>query len=60
MVAYMLSLCVLITLDTNLLYQAVRSKSGGSHAILQEVRGGKIQMALSVPLFLEYEDVLTR
>ena len=60
MVAYMLSLRVLITLDTNVLYQAVRSKSGASHAILQEVRGGKIQMALSVPLFLEYEDVLTQ
>jgi putative PIN family toxin of toxin-antitoxin system len=56
----MLSWCVKITLDTNVLYQALRNAAGTSHAILQLVRHGEIQLALSVPVFQEYEAVLTR
>ncbi len=51
---------MLITLDTSILYQALMSKTGASYFILQQVRNRKIQIALSVPVFLEYQDVLTR
>jgi len=51
---------MLVTLDTNVLYQALRSSGGASHCILSQVRQGKIHIALSVSLFSEYEDVLKR
>jgi len=51
---------MLITLDTNIIYQALKSANGASFFILQQVRERKIQIALSVPLFEEYEDVLKR
>jgi len=51
---------MLLTLDTNILYQALLSTTGASHFILQQVRNRRIQIALSVPVFLEYKDVLTR
>ena len=51
---------MLLTLDTNILYQALISKTGASHFILQQVRNRRIRIALSVPVFLEYQDVLTR
>ncbi len=51
---------MLLTLDTNILYQAMKSKPGASYWILQQVRENKIQIALSVPVFQEYQDVLTR
>lgn len=51
---------MLITLDTNVLYQALYSNLGASHAILMEIRRKQVQIALSVPVFNEYEAVLTR
>ena len=51
---------MLLTLDTNILYQVLMSKTGASYFILQQVRNRKIQIALSVPVFFEYQDVLTR
>lgn len=51
---------MLVTLDTNILYQALKSKTGASNFILQQVRNRKIQIALSVPVFHEYQDVLMR
>ena len=51
---------MLVTLDTNILYQALMSSSGASYFILQQVRNNKLQIALSVPVFYEYQDVLTR
>ena len=51
---------MLLTLDTNILYQALKSTAGASYFILQQVRNRKIQIALTVPVFLEYKDVLTR
>ena len=51
---------MLLTLDTNILYQALMSKTGASYFILQQIRNRKIQIALSVPVFFEYQDVLTR
>jgi putative PIN family toxin of toxin-antitoxin system len=49
-----------VTVDTNILYQALYSSTGASHAILQLVRGGDLQLALSVPVFEEYRDLLLR
>jgi len=51
---------MLVTIDTNILYQALMSTTGASYFILQQVRNREIQLALSVPVFLEYQDVLTR
>ncbi len=51
---------MLITIDTNVLYQALRSNSGASFQIMQLVRSGSCRMALSQPVFTEYQDVLTR
>jgi len=47
-------------LDTNVIYQALKSSAGASFYILKQVRERKIQIALSVPLFEEYQDVLKR
>ena len=51
---------MLVTLDTNILYQALRSNSGASYYIFQQVRDRNIQISLSVHVFNEYQDVLTR
>lgn len=49
-----------VTLDTNIIYPALKSNSGASHFILGRVRNRQIQIALSVPLFEEYRDVFYR
>ena len=51
---------MLITIDTNVLYQALRSSSGASFQIMQLVRAGSCRIALSQSVFTEYQDVLTR
>jgi putative PIN family toxin of toxin-antitoxin system len=50
----------MIVLDTNVLVSALRSSKGYSRLIVQDVLTGQLQMGVSVPLFLEYEAVLTR
>ncbi len=47
-------------MDTSVLFQALSSSSGASHAILRLVRGGAIRMSLPVAVYSEYQDVLTR
>ena len=47
-------------MDTSVLFQALYSSSGASHAIFRLVRGGAIRLALSVAVYSEYQDVLTR
>ena len=49
-----------VIIDTNVLYQALRSKLGASHYILQLIRERKINIAISIKVFNEYEDVLKR
>jgi putative PIN family toxin of toxin-antitoxin system len=49
-----------ITLDTNVLYQALRSSLGASYTILSLVRARQLEMAISIPVFLEYQEVLLR
>jgi putative PIN family toxin of toxin-antitoxin system len=51
---------MLIVFDTNVLYQALRNKNGASHYILNLIRERKINLAISIPVFKEYEDVLKR
>jgi putative PIN family toxin of toxin-antitoxin system len=49
-----------IVLDTNVLVAGLRSNRGASYRLLQLVGTGRFEMHLSVPLVLEYEEVLTR
>jgi putative PIN family toxin of toxin-antitoxin system len=49
-----------VVVDTNVLIAALRSRRGASHRLLDFIGDGRWQMNLSVPLFLEYEDVAKR
>ncbi len=49
-----------MVLDTNVLIAARRSAKGASNTLLRHVPRRSFQMVASVPLFLEYEAVLTR
>lgn len=49
-----------IVLDTNILVAAARSQKGASYRILQLIPDERFQICLSLPLYLEYLDVLTR
>jgi len=49
-----------IVLDTNVLYAGLRSKRGASYKLLKHLNSGKFEINLSVPLILEYEEVLLR
>jgi putative PIN family toxin of toxin-antitoxin system len=49
-----------IVLDTDVIVAALRSRSGGSNAVLQEVALGRLQPLATPGLFLEYEAVLKR
>ena len=46
--------------DTNVLVSALRSSTGFSRKLVVEVLHGRVAAAVSVPLFIEYEDVLSR
>lgn len=47
-------------LDTNVLIAAVRSPTGASAELLRRTLQARLTVLCSVPLFLEYEDVLSR
>ena len=49
-----------VILDTNVLVAALRSDMGASYAIVSRLPAERFQMALTVPLYLQYQDVLTR
>lgn len=49
-----------VVLDTNVLDAAMRSQRGASFALLSQVGTGRFDIAISVPLVLEYEEVLMR
>jgi putative PIN family toxin of toxin-antitoxin system len=51
---------VLVVLDTSVLVAGWRSRSGASFALLEHLRDGSFDIAVSVPLVLEYEAVLLR
>jgi putative PIN family toxin of toxin-antitoxin system len=50
----------LVVLDTNVLVSAIRSKRGASFALLELVGTDHFDIALSVPVVLEYEDAMLR
>lgn len=49
-----------VVIDTNVLVSALRSRRGAAHRLLTLVDDGRWRINLSVPLFLEYEDVVKR
>ena len=49
-----------IVVDTSVLVAGLRSRRGAAFQLLREVGKARFEMALSVPLVLEYEDVLLR
>jgi putative PIN family toxin of toxin-antitoxin system len=49
-----------VVLDTDVMVAAWRSPQGASAELLRLVHTGQLQMLASVPLFAEYEAVLTR
>lgn len=51
---------MLVVIDTNVMYQALRSHLGASFYILSLIRNSRISLALSMQVFNEYEDVLKR
>jgi putative PIN family toxin of toxin-antitoxin system len=51
---------MIVTLDTNVLLAAYISKSGASHKILRLIIDEKIEVALSIQVLLEYDDVMKR
>ena len=49
-----------VVIDTNVIITAMRSRYGASNRLLQELATGKTTVHISVPLFLEYAEVLLR
>jgi len=49
-----------VILDTNILVAALRSDMGASYVIVSQLPSERFQMALTVPFYLQYQDVLTR
>ena len=49
-----------VILDTNILVSALRSDMGASYYLISKLPSQKFQISLSVPLYIEYQDVLTR
>ena len=49
-----------IVVDTNVVVPGLRSRQGASFRLLSEIGRGRFDIALSVPLVLEYEDALLR
>ena len=49
-----------VVLDSNVLVSALRSRRGASFQLVTLLRAGRFEVALSVPLALEYEAVLRR
>lgn len=49
-----------VVLDTNVLVAGLRSRRGASYRLLTLVGTGRFAHVVSVPLVLEYEEVLTR
>lgn len=46
--------------DREVLVSAIRSRRGASFRVLEQLGAGRYEIAVSVPLVLEYEDALLR
>ena len=51
---------VRVVVDTNVLVSAMRSNRGAAFQLIRRVGGGSFEIAVAVPLVLEYEDALGR
>jgi putative PIN family toxin of toxin-antitoxin system len=49
-----------VVVDTSVFISALRSRRGASHRLLTLVGGSRFEIALSVPLVVEYEDAAKR
>jgi putative PIN family toxin of toxin-antitoxin system len=49
-----------VVLDTNVIVAGLRSRRGASFRLLELVATGEIELCVSVPVALEYEEVLKR
>ncbi len=49
-----------VVIDTNVVVAALRSRRGASYQLLLSINRGHFDINISVPLFLEYEDVCQR
>jgi putative PIN family toxin of toxin-antitoxin system len=49
-----------VVLDTNVFVSALRSRRGASFAVVERIGSGEFEIAISVPLVLEYEDAMLR
>lgn len=49
-----------VVLDTNILVAATKSSRGAAYAVLSLLPSTEFEIALTIPLYLEYQDVLTR
>lgn len=47
-------------IDTSVVVAGLRSRRGAAFRVLEEIGGDRFEIALSVPLVLEYEDALGR
>lgn len=51
---------MVVTVDTNVIFSALFSRSGASYRILELIFDDKLKIALSTSAYFEYYDVLTR
>ena len=49
-----------IVIDTNVIVSALRSRTGAASQVLRSIGTGVFDIHISIPLVLEYEDVLKR
>ncbi len=49
-----------VVLDTSVLVAAARSRQGASFALVESIPAGKFQVCLSVGLYAEWQEVLSR
>lgn len=49
-----------VVIDTNVIVSGLRSRKGASFRVLQMIGSAEFEIALSVPLALEYEEVVKR
>ena len=49
-----------IVIDTNVLFTALKSSQGASYKLMSLLPSKRFSIAISVPLIIEYEDVLRR
>ena len=49
-----------IVIDTNVLFTALNSRRGASYKLVSLLQSERFSIAISVPLIIEYEDVLRR